>query len=90
MAKKKQTPQTESDSTYFLKIVLYILLGAFWIRFSEPIELGYITLNAFPLGLLIGLLFASHDHFQIDRKIEYAVLIIVTILTFFVPAGIIL
>jgi len=90
MAKKKQTQQTESDSTYFLKIVLYILLGAFWLRFAQPIEFGYITLNAFPLGLLIGLLFASHDHFQIDRKIEYAVLIIVTILTFFVPAGIIL
>jgi hypothetical protein len=90
MAKKKQTPQTESDSTYFLKLVLYVILGAFWIRFSQPLEFGYITLNAFPLGLLVGLLFASHDHFQIDRKIEFAVLIIVTILTFFVPAGIIL
>lgn len=89
MAKKKQT-QTESDSTYFLKLVLYVILGALWIRFAEPIELGYVTLNAFPLGLLVGLLFASHDHFQIDRKIEFAVLIIVTILTFFVPAGIIL
>ena len=89
MAKKKQTA-SESDSTYFLKLVLYVILGALWIRFAEPIEIGFYTINTFPLGLLVGLLFASHDHFQIDRKIEYAVLIIVTILTFFVPAGIIL
>jgi hypothetical protein len=87
---KKNPPQAERDSTYFLKLVLYVLLGSFWLRFAQPIEIGYITFNAFPLGLLLGLLFASHDHFQVDRKIEYAILIIVTIITFFLPAGIII
>ncbi len=89
MAKKKLPPQ-ETDSAYFLKLVLYVILGSFWLRFASPLEIGYITLNGFPLGLLLGLLFASHDHFQIDRKIEYAILVIVTIITFFLPAGIVI
>ncbi len=87
---KKSPPPSESDSAYFLKLVLYVLLGSFWLRFSSPIEIGYITLNGFPLGLLLGLLFARHDHFQIDRKVEYAILVLVTIITFFLPAGIVL
>lgn len=89
MAKKKLSPQ-ETDSAYFLKLVLYVILGSLWLRFATPLTIGYVTLNGFPLGLLLGLLFASHDHFQIDRKIEYAILVIVTIITFFLPAGIII
>ncbi len=87
---KKSPPTTEPDSTYFLKLVLYVIAGSFWIKFHTPLQLGDFIINGFPLGLLIGLIFASHDHFQIDRKIEYALLIIVTILTFFLPAGIVL
>lgn len=86
---KKKSSATESDSTYFLKLVLYVILGSFWIKFQEPVAIGDFLINGFPLGLLVGILFASHDHFQVDRKIEYAILIIVTILTFFVPAGIV-
>ena len=69
MAKKKSPPQ-ENDGTYFLKLVLYIILGSFWIKFPSPSTLGYFVRNGFPLGLLLGLLFASHDHFQIDSKME--------------------
>lgn len=89
MPKKKSTT-TETDSTYFLKLVLYVILGSFWIKFHQPVAVGDFLINGFPLGLLVGLLFARHDHFQVDRKIEYAILIIVTILTFFVPAGIVI
>lgn len=89
MVKKKQK-STETDSTYFLKLVLYVILGTFWLKFADPIEIGDFQLHAFPLGLIIGLIFASHDHFQVDRKIEYAILIGITIITFFEPAGIIL
>ncbi len=91
MPKKKQTkPQAEPDTTFFLKLVLYVILGSFWLKFQHPLQIGNFMLNGFPLGLLIGLVFASHDHFQIDRKIEYTVLVLVTIVTFFLPAGIIL
>lgn len=89
MAKKKQEPQ-EKDSAYLLKIVLYIVLGSFWLKFSQPVQIGDIMVHGFPLGLIIGLLFASHDHFQVDRKIEFAILIVITVITFFVPAGIVI
>ena len=89
MSKAKTKQVDEADSTYFLKLVLFIILGSLWIRFTSPLEIGQFTLNAFPVGLFLGLIFASHDHFQVDRKIEYAVLIIVTILASFLPIGII-
>jgi hypothetical protein len=90
MAKIKKQEVPEKDSVYFFKIVLYIVLGSFWLKFLHPIQIGDIQLNGFPLGLIIGLLFASHDHFQVDRKIEYAILIVITVITYFVPAGIVL
>lgn len=89
MTRKKKTAQAqETDSAYFLKIVLYIILGSLWIKFGTPLQLGNFALNGAPIGLLIGLVFARHDHFQVDRKIEYVVLIGMTILTMFYPAWI--
>lgn len=88
--KKTLNTETESDSAYFLKLVLYVVLGSFWIKFADPIILGDFVINALPIGLILGLIFASHDHFQVDRKIEYAVLIIVTILSYFAPSGILI
>lgn len=87
--KNKQNNQ-ERDSTYFLKLVLYIVVASFWIKFPAPIAIGDFLLHGFPLGLFVGLLFATHEHFQMDRKIEYATLIIVTIITFYIPAGIVI
>lgn len=88
---KRQTANTqESDGVYLFKIALYVILGALWLRFPAPITLGDISIQAFPLGFFIGLVFAGHDHFQVDRKIEYVVLIMATILSVFLPTGIIL
>ncbi len=88
MAKKKLA--SEPDSTYFLKIVVFILLGMFWVRFAQPVELAGLVFTALPVGLLIALLFIRHDHFAIDRKIEYPIVIIATILSFFLESGIVL
>lgn len=88
-AKKQKPLKNEPDSVYFLKLVLYILAGSFWLRFSEPLQIGDWIIGAVPIGLVIGLIFAHHDHFQLDRKVEYAVLLIATILSFFLPTGII-
>ncbi len=91
MAKQKQKilPE-ETDSAFLLKIVMYVILASVWIKFLEPIDLGVIALNGIPVGLLIGLIVARQDRFQIDRKIEYVVLIVMTIITYFVPAGIVI
>ncbi|HEX6462767.1 MAG TPA: hypothetical protein VFZ58_05925 [Candidatus Saccharimonadales bacterium] len=88
--KKQSISQNEADSTFFLKLVLYVILGSLWLKFQQPLHIGTFLLHGLPLGLFIGLIFASHDHFQIDRKIEYTVLVLVTIITFFLPAGIVI
>lgn len=64
--KKKVTP--ESDNAYFLKILIYLVLGTLWVKYNGVLIL--------PLGLVIGLIIAQHDHFSIDRKIEYAILLV--------------
>lgn len=80
----KKLESAELDSVYLLKLVIYMALGSLWVRF---------TLNSgaeipIPLGALIGLIYASHDHFAIDRKIEYAVLLVAMFVGFWLPIGI--
>lgn len=88
--KSKKSQSKEADSAYFLKLVLYIILGATWIKFAVPLTFGAFQLNGAPVGMLFGIVLATHDHFAIDRKIEYALLIIMMIITYFLPAGIVL
>lgn len=71
-AAKAKVQTKETDSLYFLKILLYLVLGTIWIKHNGQLII--------PLGLLVGLLFTRKDHFMIDRKIEYALLIIAAIL----------
>lgn len=85
-----ETPY-ESDGTYLLKLVVFILLGTLWLKFAEPVAWHGIPLNGFPVGLLIGLvLVRQFEKHQSDRKIWYACLIVVTIICYFVPAGIVI
>ncbi len=85
MAKKKIVETNERDSVYFLKLVIYLIIGGQWIRFVNPQLTRVIPL---PIGLIIGLLIASHDHFKIDRKIEYAVLLVAMLIGYATQAGI--
>lgn len=88
MAKsKKKFVNNETDSKYFLKIVLYFILGTFWVRLVN-VQLGPFEHLSLPAGLVIGLIFASHEHFQIDRRIEFAVLLVATFISFYLPVGI--
>lgn len=79
----------ETDSAYFLKLVIVLLLGTFWLKFASPVSWNGIVMNAFPLGLIIGLiLIYKFEKIQEDRKIWYAFLIVVTLVCYFRPAGI--
>ena len=80
--------KNESDSVFFLKVLFYVLIGTFWIRISQNgIEN---TSFSIPVGMMIGVFFAHHDHFKIDRKIEFVILIIATILSYYLPIGLVL
>lgn len=81
MTKKKI--KTSSDSAYFLKLVVFIILGSLWIKATD----GQSWQLPIPVGLLVGLLLASHEHFRIDRKIEYAVLLVSMLVGFWLPIG---
>jgi len=81
----------ESDGTYFLKLVLCIILGTLWIKFRTPITLGDLPFSGLPIGMLFGLFVVSRfEKLQYDRKIWYAILILVTIVSYFLPAGILI
>jgi hypothetical protein len=85
---KKKQP-VETDSTYILKLALYFIFGTFWVRLLN-VKFGSFHDVNIPVGLVLGIIFASHDHFQIDRKIEYAVLLAATFISFYLPVGIVL
>lgn len=85
--KRKSKKSVESDSAYFLKLVLFFILGTFWVRLVN-INSGPFEHLSLPVGLIVGLIFASHEHFQVDRKIEYAVLLAATFISFYLPVGI--
>jgi hypothetical protein len=105
MAKQKQKPTKtkaaaavkprerifETDGTYFLKLVVFVLLGTLWIKFKQPISWLGMPFNAIPVGFLVGLLLVRQfEKYQADRKIWYAILLVVTIICYFVPAGIVI
>ncbi|MDB5169268.1 MAG: hypothetical protein JWO41_624 [Candidatus Saccharibacteria bacterium] len=82
--RKKAAKSAELDSTYLLKLILYVIIGSQWLRLTTGGN-GQIPI---PIGLFIGVFFASHDHFQIDRKIEYAVLLMAMLVGFWSQVGI--
>lgn len=84
--KRSKKTQSESNSTYFLKILLFFILGTLWVRLLD-VNIGPFQHISLPIGLLVGLLFASHEHFMIDSKIEFAILLVATFISFYLPVG---
>ena len=82
---KRTADNQELDSVFLLKLVLYMIVGSQWVRFTDG---AGVTLLPLPIGLLVGLIFATHDHFRIDRKIEFAVLLVAMLVGFWTQAGI--
>jgi hypothetical protein len=87
--KTKKSQPSETDATFLLKIFLYFLLGSLWVRFDVSGTSGLQTIGV-PVGLIMGLYFAHHEHFQIDRKLEYVILLISALLSYIAPIGFVL
>lgn len=88
MAKHKQKPKKqenqELDGVYILKLAFYVILGSLWLKINKN---GASFSVPIPVGLIIGLLFSTHEHFRVDRKIEYAVLVVAALFGFVAPYG---
>jgi hypothetical protein len=72
MAKGAKAQRAELDSIYFLKLLVYLIFGFVWISLN-----GH---RVIPIGLIAGILMAQHEKLRLDRKVEYAVLLISSIL----------
>ena len=83
MVKKKKHVTKELDSIYFLKLVMYFVFGSMWLHIQ-----GNNWALPLPIGLAVGVGFATHEHFQIDRKIELAVLLVASLMFYFIGPGI--
>ena len=81
----------EGDSTYFLKLVIVTLIGTVWLKFQTPLSAGGFVLNALPVGLAIGVLLVRFfEKSPFDRRIWYAMMLLVTIVSYFLPAGLVI
>lgn len=79
----------ENDSAFFVKLVIFVVLSALWLRLKEPLEFGALSIQAVPIGLLIALLLVLRlEKYQFNRKIWYVTLILMAILTSFTPVGV--
>lgn len=85
IVKKVRKPAAqEMDGVFVLKMVLFVILGSLWVKITKDGSSLHIPV---PIGLIVGLLFTAHDHFVIDRKIEYAVLVSAALFGFVAPYG---
>lgn len=85
---KRKTARSRSsldrfEGIYLLKMVLYLLIGSLWLKIGDGATM-HIPL---PIGLAVGLFFTTHEHFRLDRKIEYAVLLVAMLFGYFAPYG---
>ena len=79
----KKIRPTKYDA-FVVKLLLYTLLGSLWLKITRSGDI----IIPIPVGLIIGILLTSHEHFIIDRKLEYAVLLIAMLVGFWAPIGI--
>lgn len=85
--RSRKSQNRELDSVYLLKMLIYLVLGSFWLRLTNTGQTWQIPL---PIGLIIGLFIASRETFQIDRKLEYAILLMAMFIGFWLPIGLII
>ena len=82
---KKRISSKELDSVFVLKMALFLILGSQWLYIVNPVSDAQLPL---PIGAAIGVIFATHEHFKIDRKIEYVILLLAMFIGFWLPMGI--
>lgn len=99
VAKKRTTARSqpyrqrivEADGVYFLKLVVVVLLSTLWLKLATPLSWHGIPLGGFPIGAMVTIIIVRlMEKDPYDRKIWFAVLLVVTILSYYVPAGIVI
>lgn len=81
------THKKQSDTAYFLKLIMYFICGTFWVRLLN-IDVGPFEHLSLPLGLAVGIAFSTYECSHVDKKIELAVLLAATFISFYLPVGV--
>jgi hypothetical protein len=82
---------SEADGVYFLKLIVVVILSTLWLKLATPLSWHGIPMGGFPIGAMVTLVaIRLLEKNPYDRKIWFAVLVMVTILSYFVPAGIVI
>jgi hypothetical protein len=82
--KDKKLAKNSTDGGFVLKVTLYVILGSLWLKVTKT---GTSLQVPLPVGMALGILFTTHEHFRVDRKIEYAVLVVAALFGFVAPYG---
>lgn len=85
--KKVCTHKHQSDTAYFLKLIMYFICGTFWVRLIG-VDIGPFAHFSVPLGLVIGIAFSTYECSHVDKRIELAVLLLAAFISFYLPVGI--
>lgn len=81
----------EADGIYFLKLVFVVLLSTLWVKLATPFVMFSMPIMGIPVGFFaVIVLIRIFENNPIDRKIWFAVSMIITILSYFVPAGVVI
>jgi len=66
--KTKLSKYKESDFHFLVKVALYLVLGSVWVVLKG--------VRIIPAGVIIGFIFSKSEFLQINRKIEYVMLLV--------------
>ena len=81
----------EADGVFILKLVVVVLLGSFWIKMNLPFLFNGVPVAGLPVGLLIGLVLIHFiEKRPYNRRTFYAVIVMVGIISYFLPSGIVI
>lgn len=81
----------ESDSRFLFKLMATLIIGAFWLKLATPISVGSFVIASIPIGFMIGLVAISRlEPLQMNRRIWYVVLTLTTIISLFLPTGVVI
>ncbi len=76
----------ETDAVFLLKLILALVIGAFWVRVRS-----HQTMPGIPIGALVAFgLVRTFEKHPLNRRILYLVVVIIGLISYFLPAGIVL
>lgn len=89
LSRRGNPKYSESDGRFILKLAIVIILGSLWVKFHNAGQIGGPWIIGLPIGLVIGLfLIYKFEQSPFNRRVWYAIIVLVTIISVFLPAGI--